>query len=105
MNALNIGLLIILFLFLSNITAAYVVSQTTPIPTIPSCDSGDNITTCNDIGEAGIFSTFATVSVSGIPGAPTQFNQVWVFINVFLLILAILLMATFFIGLPFGGSG
>lgn len=104
MNALGIGGLIILYLLLANAVAAYVETQAAPANVVPGCEQGQNFTACNDVGTADFVDAVLDVSVTGINGAPDDFNGFWLFINLFLLILATLLIVSYFVGLPFGGS-
>ena len=105
MNALTTGGLIILYLLLVNAFAAYIQEETVPSFAEQVCSNGgENTTVCRDSSETSFVSTVLDVSVSGIDGAPVWFNGFWVGINAFLLVLAIILIVSFFIGLFFGGA-
>lgn len=107
MNALTTGGIIILYLLVSQSAVAYVIDQTTPDFGLEGsgCSIQDNATVCRDISEATFVEKVLSVSVEGIPGAPEDFNAFWVSIHVFLLVLAVILIVSFFIGLFFGGAG
>lgn len=106
MNALTVGSLIILYLLMATALAAYIQNQTVPDFAMSSgCTTSDNTTTCRDVSETSFFNDVVDVSVSGIDGAPDYFNGFWVGIHAFLLLLAIMLIVSFFIGLFFGGAG
>ncbi len=104
MNSLAIGSLILLYILLQNAAGAYVQTQNFEPPTIPGCPAESNLTECQDVGQTSFLSAILSVSVNGIEGAPAQFNDFWLFVNVFLLIFAILLIVGWFVGLPFGGA-
>jgi hypothetical protein len=106
MNALTVGSLILLWILVVTAIAAYIESQSSPAFTtgISGCEDSDNATVCNDIKQSQFIQAISDTAFSGISGAPNWFNDLYVSIGIFLLILAIMLIVSYFVGLIFGGS-
>ena len=107
MNALTTGALIILYIVMSQSIAAYIVSQTEPDTGVAGCETitlhANNTTTCSGSGPSFI-NYVLDVSISGIDGAPSWFNALWVIFHAILLVLALTLIVAYFIGLFFGDA-
>lgn len=99
------GVLIILFVLVANIMAAFIESGIANWDAgaaegseFATCSEG-NYTDCDNVGKTSFFTTLADVSFSGFDGAPSIVNVLWLTTMGLLLTAAILLIVTSFIPL------
>lgn len=97
------GVLIVLFVLVANIMAAFIESGIADWDAgsaeggeFANCSEG-NYTDCDNVGKTSFFSTLADVSFSGFDGAPAIVNALWLTTMGLLLTTAILLIAVSFI--------
>lgn len=104
MNSLTTGILLLLYLVLSNGIAVFIEQETSPPEFITGCNVNDNLTTCDEFHKTSLLEDIFEVSVGNLSQAPDWVQDFWLLINVTLLTLAIALIVSFFIGLVFGGA-
>ena len=108
MNALTLAAILFTYLVLSQSMAAFIETETTPDFELGECETvvinNNQTTECSNPDGPSFVESIASVTVTGIDGAPDWFNGFWVGIHIIILVLAIGLAIAFFVGLLFGGS-
>lgn len=104
MNALTTGILILLYLVVTNGIAVFIETDVSPGTFVTGCNVNDNITTCEEFQKTTLLQQIFNVTAGNLTGAPDWVQGFWLLINVTLLTLAVGLIVSFFIGLIFGGA-
>jgi hypothetical protein len=91
------GVLILLFVLVVTAVVALIGTDVTSGTSPPGCTDANNLTTCESVSKTTFFVSLLSVSVSGINGAPSWFNIVYLLIMATLLTAGIILIVISFI--------